>query len=177
MRFFRVGKIVTTDRGPVDRRGRPGLPENEVTMDRDELLEREHASWRALEAAVGRVPADRRAVDGVVPGWSVKDLLWHCAYWAGFCADTIEARAAGDLSDPWEHDDVYWDAENDRVAQESKAMTWEAVESSAAGRRERARAALAKAIDDVSVKWFVEETFEHYDEHVVEIARFADFPP
>ena len=77
MRFFRVGKIVTTHRVPVDRRGRPGLPENEVTMDRDELLEREHASWSALEAAVGRVPADRRAVDGVVPGWSVKDLLWH----------------------------------------------------------------------------------------------------
>jgi hypothetical protein len=43
--------------GPVDRRGRPGLPENEVTMDRDELLEREHASWSTLEAAVGRVPA------------------------------------------------------------------------------------------------------------------------
>jgi hypothetical protein len=175
--FFRVGKIVTAERWTVDRRGRPGLHENEVTMDRHELLEREHASWSALEAAVGRVPADRRAVDGVVPGWSVKDLLWHCAYWAGFCADTIEARAAGDLSDPWDHDDVYWDAENDRVAQESKAMTWETVESSAAERRERARTALAKAIDDVSVKWFVEETFEHYDEHAVEIARFADFPP
>jgi hypothetical protein len=61
-------------------------------MDRDELLEREHASWSAFEAAVGRVPADRRADDGVEPGWSVKDLVWHCAYWAGFCADTIEAR-------------------------------------------------------------------------------------
>jgi hypothetical protein len=45
-------------------------------MDRDELLEREHASWSAFEAAVGRVPPDRRAVDGVVPGWSVKDLIW-----------------------------------------------------------------------------------------------------
>jgi len=177
LRFIRVGKIVTTDRGPVDPRGRPGLPENEVTMDRDELLEREHASWSALEAAVGRVPADRRAADGVVPGWSVKDLLWHCAYWAGFCAGTIEARAAGDLSDPWDHDDAYWDAENERVAQESKAMTWETVESSTAAPRERARAALAKAIDDVSLKWFVEETFEHYDEHAVEISRFAEFLP
>src|SRR6266511_2228767 len=108
-------------------------------MDREELLEREHASWSALEAAVGRVPSDRRAVDGVVPGWSVKDLLWHCAYWAGFWAGTTEARAAA--------------------------------------RPERARAALAKAIDDAYVKWLVEETFEHYDEHVVEIARFADFPP
>jgi hypothetical protein len=56
-------------------------------------------------------------------------------------------------------------------------MTWETVESSAGERRERTRAALAKAIDDVSVKWFVEETFEHYDEHAVEIARFADFLP
>jgi hypothetical protein len=176
LRFFRVGKILTTGRRTRRRARSTGVPENEVTMDRDELLEREQASWSALEAAVGRVPVDRRAVDGVVPGWSVKDLLWHCAYWAGFCADTIEARAAGDLSDPWDHDDVYWDAENDRVAQESKAMTWETVESSAAARRERARAALAKAIDDVSVKWFVEETFEHYDEHAVEIARFANSP-
>jgi Mycothiol maleylpyruvate isomerase N-terminal domain len=177
LRFFRVGKIVTTDRRTRRSARSTGLPENEVTMDRDELLEREHASWSAFEAAVGRVPADRRADDGVVPGWSVKDLVWHCAYWAGFCADTIEARAAGDPSDPWDHDDVYWDAENDRVAQESEAMTWETVESRAAGMRERARAALAKAIDDVSVKWFVEETFEHYDEHAVEISRFADSPP
>jgi hypothetical protein len=161
-----------------DRRTAPstGLPEGEVTMDRDELLEREHASWGAFEAAVGRVPADRRAVEGVVPGWSVKDLVWHCAYWAGFCADTIEARAAGDLSDPWDHEDAYWDAENDRVAQESKTMTWEMVKSSAAAMRERARVALAMAIDDVSVKWFVDETFEHYDEHAAEISRFADFP-
>ena len=72
---------------------------------------------------------------------------------------------------------MYWDIENDRVAQESKAMTWETVESSAAARRERARAALAKAHDDVSVKWFVEGSFVHYDEHAVAIARFADFPP
>jgi hypothetical protein len=49
---------------------------------------------------------------------------------------------------------VYWNVENDRVARESKAMTWETVESSAAGMRDRARAALVKAIDDVSVKWF-----------------------
>jgi Mycothiol maleylpyruvate isomerase N-terminal domain len=145
-------------------------------MDREELLERERASWEAFEAAVGRVPADRRSVDGAVPGWSVKDLLWHCAYWAGFCADTIEARAAGDRSDPWDHDDAYWDAENDRVAQESKTMTWEAVESEAAEMREHVRASLAVADDDVSMGWFADETFQHYDEHAAEIARFADLP-
>jgi hypothetical protein len=69
-------------------------------MDRHDLLEMSMHLGARSRPAVGRVPADRRAVDGVVPGWSVKDLLWHCAYWAGFCVDTIEARAAGDLSDP-----------------------------------------------------------------------------
>jgi Mycothiol maleylpyruvate isomerase N-terminal domain len=142
-------------------------------MDRDELLERERAAWGTFEAAVERVPADRRKLDGVVPGWSVQDLVWHCAYWAGFCAETIEARVAGDLSDPWDHDDAYWDAENDRVARESKEMTWEAVESDGARMRERVRAALAKTTDEVAMRWFAEETFEHYDEHAAEIARFA----
>jgi hypothetical protein len=145
-------------------------------MEPEELLARERASWEAFQSEVGRVPVDRRSVDGAVPGWSVKDLVWHCAYWAGFCADRIEARAAGDLSDPWDHDDAHWDAENDRVAQESKAMTWESVESKAGELRERARAALELANDDDTLRWFAEETFEHYDEHAAEIARFATLP-
>jgi hypothetical protein len=147
-----------------------------VTMDRDELLEREASSWGAFGAAVERIAPERREVDGVVPGWSVKDLLWHCAYWAGYCAETIEARTSGDLSDPWEHDDAYWDAENDRVAQESKAMSWDTVGSNAARMRERVRAALASTTDDVAMRWFAEETFEHYDEHAADIARFANEP-
>ncbi len=53
-------------------------------MDRDELLQREARAWDALEAAVARVPDDRRAEEGVVPGWSTKDLVWHCGYWAGW---------------------------------------------------------------------------------------------
>jgi hypothetical protein len=145
-------------------------------MEREELLERERASWEAFENAVRRVPDDRRSVDGAVPGWSVKDLVWHCAYWAGFCADAIEARAAGDPSDPWDHDDAYWDAENDRVAHESKSMTWESVESKARELREHARAALMLASDDDTLRWFAEETFDHYDEHAAEIARFAALP-
>jgi hypothetical protein len=52
-------------------------------------------------------------------------------------------EAAGDLSDPWDHDDVYWDAENDRVARESKAMTWATVESSAVGCQSAASEALS----------------------------------
>src|SRR5438093_8606040 len=95
--------------------------EEEDSMDREGMLQREAEAWAAFEAAIARVPADRREADGVVPGWSVKDLVWHCAYWASFCADTIDARAAGDMSDPWDHDDAYWDVENERVATEGKA--------------------------------------------------------
>jgi len=142
-------------------------------MDHEELLSRELASWAAFESAFGKVSPDRLEAEGVVPGWSVKDLVWHCAYWASFAADTIEARAAGDMSDPWDHDDAYWDVENDRVANEGKAKSWDEVMSGTAAMRDRARKALAAAPDEVAEGWFVEETIDHYDEHAAEIEAFA----
>jgi len=142
-------------------------------MDHEELLSREMTSWAAFESAAGKVSPDRREAEGVVPGWSVKDLMWHCAYWASFAADTIEARAAGDMSDPWDHDDEYWDIENDRVAKEGKEKSWDEVLTAATAMRVRARKALEAAPDSVAEQWFVEETFEHYDEHAAEVEAFA----
>ncbi len=142
---------------------------------KDELLDKEAASWTALEAAIARVPADRRSEPGVVPGWSVQDLLWHSAWWAGWSGERLERLAAGTHEDE-EHDDAYWDGLNARIAEESQSMEWDAVVAGAAPLRERARSALAAlpALTDQAVEYFADETFDHYADHTGEIERYAD---
>jgi len=143
-------------------------------MERQQLLDREASSWEALMGAVARVPEPRRTELGVVPGWSVADLVWHCGYWVDDAARRIELIAAG-RPEP-EEPEAVWQKTNDEVAEQSKAMSWgEVVERSEAA-RERIRTVFA-ALSDVppaAESEFVDETFEHYDEHAVEIRRFAD---
>ena len=67
-------------------------------MNREALLEREANAWLDLQAAFGAVPPDRREVEGVVPGWSTHDLLWHCAYWAADAGDSLDRLRRGDPS-------------------------------------------------------------------------------
>jgi hypothetical protein len=49
-------------------------------MNTEELLEREDQAWLAFVDAFAAVPEDQRDQQGVVPGWSTQDLVWHCGY-------------------------------------------------------------------------------------------------
>jgi hypothetical protein len=143
-------------------------------MEREALLQREAEAWGALETAVAGVPDERRTEPGVVPGWSVQDLLWHCAAWADFAGGNLEAMAAGTYADE-HHDDAYWDAMNADIAAASKAMSWDEVVAGASEARTRVRAALEALpeVTDEAAEDFSGETFEHYEEHASEIATFA----
>lgn len=137
-------------------------------MDRSELLEREASSWQAFLAAVARVPEARRTEPGVVPGWSVADLVWHCGYWADDAALRIPFIARG------VPDDVQ-SKSNDEVAEESKAMSWDEIVTRSEEGRERVRSVLS-TLDEISPaveSEFADETFDHYDEHAAEIERLA----
>jgi hypothetical protein len=143
-------------------------------MERQQLLDREASSWEALMGAVARVPEPRRTDPGVVPGWSVADLVWHCGYWVDDAARRIELIAAG--SPEPEEPEAVWQKTNDEVAEQSKAMSWDEVVERSEAARERIRTVFA-ALSDVppgAESEFVDETFEHYDEHAVEIRRFVD---
>ena len=143
-------------------------------MERQQLLDREASSWEALMGAVARVPEPRRTEHGVVPGWSVADLVWHCGYWVDDAARRIELIAAG-RPEP-EEPEAVWQKTNDEVAEQSKAMSWDEVVERSEAARERIRTVFA-ALSDVppaAESEFVDETFEHYDEHAVEIRRFVD---
>jgi hypothetical protein len=141
-------------------------------VDRDELLRHEDEAWQRFEDTFGRVPEARRDTPGVVPGWSVKDLVWHCAYWAGYAAQVLDRIGRGEP----EPEDQDWDAINALVAEDGRALSWDDIVVEAAKGRDRARAALSAlpAVTDAAAGEFSGETFEHYEEHAAEIAAFAD---
>ena len=141
-------------------------------MERDELLGLEEKAWTGFVGEVGRVPEHLRAEPGVVPGWSVNDLVFHVGQWAGVAADKLELigkrEPAGDDDD--------WEGMNQAWAARSKSMPYEQAIASAIQERQRVRRAL-EAMDAVSHEaesWFKDETIDHYQEHADEIGRFAD---
>ncbi|HEV8565367.1 MAG TPA: hypothetical protein VGR41_10670 [Actinomycetota bacterium] len=146
-------------------------------MDRQELLDREERSWAAFWAEVGRVPEGMRANGDALPGWSVHDLVWHCAKWADFCGEHFESLGSGSFVDPFDaHPDEYWDGVNADIANESKALPWDEVQAGAPRARARARAALMAPPDvaEDAARWWGEETFVHYDEHAEHVRAFVD---
>jgi hypothetical protein len=142
--------------------------------DRGELLRREAEAWKTLLDAVDRVDEDLLTVPGVVPDWSVTDLVFHCGKYAELTGGRLEAMVEGTFVDE-EQPEAEWQAMNEGWAAESKTLTWEqAIAISEAGRM-KARTALEALpeVDDEAATWFRDETFEHYAEHAEEIARFA----
>ncbi len=144
-------------------------------MERDDLTRREAAAWRAFVAVVDGVPAadhERRGVN--IEGWTVKDVLWHVAYWWDDLAGTLERIRAGTFAEP--PDDDGTDEENARVLEASRRMPLDEVRSGLGAARARMLAAWAAlpAVDQVAVKHFVWETIEHYEEHEPDLRRFAE---
>jgi hypothetical protein len=143
-------------------------------MDRDELLRREEENWRALEAAVASVPIERRLEAGVVPDWSVRDLVWHCARWSDEAGTALAAMRAGTYVHE-EHPDAFYDDLNTRWAEEAKGVGWDTAANELIAARNRARAAFeALAEPDAhAVEWFADEAADHYAQHAAEIVAFA----
>lgn len=137
-------------------------------MDREEMLKREDEAWLQLVDAFTALPADRRTVEGVVPGWSTHDLLWHCAFWAGYASEVLGRLQHGE---PEEVEDV----SDDDVVSAGRAMSWDEVVSRAEQNHERARTALSVFADppDEAVQWFTDDTFDHYKEHATQIRAFS----
>ncbi|MGH2631698.1 MAG: DinB family protein [Actinomycetota bacterium] len=148
-----------------------------MTAGREELLRRESDGWAVLLGTAERVPAELVTVAGVVPDWSVVDLVYHCGKYAELTSGRLEAMAAGTFVDE-PQPEAEWQAMNDGWATESKSLTWEQAVAAAEACRMSARSALEalSEVDDAAATWFADETFEHYAEHEAEIARFAAGP-
>jgi|SRR5215210_2487261 len=140
-------------------------------MDREEMLGREDEAWRRFAETVRAVPADRREAEGVVPGWTVHDLVWHVGYWAGYAADVIERDRAGET----ELEPAGSELEEAEILATGRGMSWDEVVRRAEQGRDRVRAAFSSSTDpgEAATGWFRDDTFDHYDEHTAEISAFV----
>lgn len=140
-------------------------------MDREELLKREDEAWLEFMETFAAVPSDRREVEGAVPGWSIHDLVWHCAYWAGYASDVLERLQRGEPAGDDREDDDVWEAE---ILTTGRGLGWDEVVLKLEQNRERTRAALSAFGDlpDEAVEWFTDDTFDHYEEHAAQIRAF-----
>ena len=146
-------------------------------MSWDEILVREDQAWAALAAQVARLSPDQRRTEGVVPGWSADDLVWHCARWAEFAVERLAAMSDGPFADPFAAEsDEHWEAENQALAARSKVMSSQEIDGGVASIRSRIRETVASFGEQGSEakSLLVEETSVHYDEHAAEIRRFLD---
>jgi hypothetical protein len=132
----------------------------------DDLLGREARAYAVFEQAVAAVPAERREEPILPNGWSVRDVLWHVAYWWRDGEENLGAIRAGTYVDE-QWSDERTDATNAQVLEESRSMALADVEGGLPAARERLRAAFAPvAGDETAVALFVSETIDHYEEHL-----------
>ena len=138
-------------------------------MSVEELLRHEETAWAGLADALAAVPPESREVEGVVPGWSVHDVAWHCVYWAGDAGEMLEQMLGGD-PDPAESD-----APDEEVLATGRATSWDEILRHAEQGRERVRAAYSALADPSpkALELFTSETFDHYEEHEAQIRAFS----
>jgi hypothetical protein len=144
---------------------------------RDELAAKERSGWETFLGVVDTVPSERRSDPGVVPGWSVKDIVWHCAGWARFAGDHLEDIEKGTFTDPFDGtDDAHWDRVSQEMIDVSRGMSFEQVVAGSEAERLRLHGiwSALPEIGDEAAHWFSEETFVHYEEHSAEIRSFLE---
>jgi hypothetical protein len=141
---------------------------------RAEAVAREAAAWEAFRASLDRVPRERWEEPGVLPGWTVKDLLWHVAGWLHTCAEDLEAMAAGRFVEEETTDDDT-DARNAELAAESRDLSVDDVWAGVLEARELVlgRWAELPEVAAFAAEELASETYEHYEEHVPDLERFV----
>ena len=137
---------------------------------KDETTRREAEAWAEVEAAVTAIAEERLETPALDGGWSVKDVLWRTAYWWN---DFVRAAADGWSEDPSGTDDV-----NDREFRRSRALPYVEVRAMVDEARERMLEVWSNVAEDDGdgVSWFVEETIDHYTDHLPQIRSLAENP-
>jgi hypothetical protein len=145
---------------------------------REDLLRREAEGWDRLEGLVQGRTTEQQEARGLSPdGWSVKDLLWHLAFW---CDDT--ARVLGQMREgTWDGEDPsrepgWTDRVNEEQLARSRSMTPPEVREAWIRDRRRMLEALG-ALPDVTPEaeeWFEESGPIHTAEHLPELEAWVE---
>ena len=142
--------------------------DNKESMDIIQKIKKSHDKIIQLYLSV---PIHNRLDKNPATGWSIKDILAHIAAWEWRCAGMLEL--AHETNMPFRgNPDV--DALNHEFFQDRHDLSWEEVETDF----REAHEALLTAIralpperlnDAIIQKTIAEETWEHYEEHLVDL--------
>ena len=83
---------------------------------KDELTAKEAEAWAGFEELLAAVPEERLETPAFDGGWSVKDVLWHVAYWWD---DMTRAANSGWADDGEDHTDSRHDPDSRRTRHDS----------------------------------------------------------
>ena len=143
--------------------------------DPQRLLADEAEGAARFDAAMARIPEDRRADPTVTPdGWTPIMLAVHMSGWLDECSDALEAMIAGTY-DPDAPTDPVDDINRAQVAR-AAALTWSEATEAVAAARTRARAAW-QALPEITPdawSWFEESGPNHYAKHVHDLTAWLD---
>lgn len=147
----------------------------DAPMTREETLAEEEGAWIALQDALAAVPAEQRTTEGIVPGWSTHDTVWHLGYWSERSASILESAAEGPPYPKEPEDGSYYDAENDRVFATGRELDWEEITARMTKGRARGRDAIATCGEN-DLPWLIDritEEIAHYREHAEQVSTWA----
>lgn len=158
--------------------------ETQMYLTALEFLEEERDSWRPFEALL-ELTDDQlaRPVEGA-RGWSGRDLLGHMVAWQSHALDVARELAVGETSASREAQARDWDARADAVNDDLLA-SWGALDVAELRRRASSipgelRGTLTVVPESRFIKhadqetFFVEETIEHYDDHLSDLRSILE---
>ncbi len=149
-----------------------------------EFLDEEREAWRPYEALLGLTDEQlARPVEGA-RGWSGRDLLGHLVAWQAHALDVARELAVGESSPSRDAMSKDWDARADAVNDDLLA-TWAALDPDELRRRAGSipgelRGTLTVVPESRFIKnadqetFFVEETVEHYEDHLGDLRAVLD---
>lgn len=154
----------------------------EEAVDKDRLLQHMVEGRLRWDAAVERVPRERRLEPGFEGGWSLKDVIAHIGEWEEVAAARLEL-GLGRRSSPPDFEGVPLDERNARFHERNRHLPLDEVVDTEHERWQRFLstvqaldqdqlndpASLGLSPDESVVEMIADNAHEHFDEHIAQI--------
>jgi len=149
-----------------------------------EFLEEEREAWRPFEALDALTDEQLEAPLVGAHGWTGRDLIGHVVAWQEFALQVAKELAVGEPSATKERLDRDWEARGDLVNAEIEAQ-WRALPLAEVRSRLRTVAGElrgyltvvpeARWLKNADVlRYFIDETIDHYAEHRADLEAVLD---
>ncbi len=149
-----------------------------------EFLEEEREAWRPYEALDGLTDEQLEVAIDEAHEWSGRDLIAHLIAWQANALEVAKELAVSDSSATKERSDAEWDERGDALNLEIQ-LEWRALPLAEVRRRLRETPGELRGYLTVvpetrwlkhadHLRFFVEETIDHYADHAADLEAILD---